>query len=95
MGNFMPGSSRKPLRVKVDGQIVFNTINPMIEAALQGFGIALAPEATVLQLLRNGSLVQVLDDWCKPFDGFHLSYPNRRQQSPAFQIFVNALRHRS
>lgn len=84
----------KPLRVKVDGQVVFNTINPMIDAVLQGFGIALVPEAAVLQHLRSGSLVQVLDDWCQSFPGFHLYYPSRRQQSPAFEIVVNALRHR-
>lgn len=85
----------KPLRVKVDGQVVFNTINPMIDAALQGFGIALVPEPSVQSHLKSGALIQVLDDWCQPFEGFHLYYPSRRQQSPAFEIVLNALRHRS
>ena len=84
----------KPLRVKVDGQVVFNTIRPMIEAALQGFGIAFVPEGAVQDHLKSGALIQVLDDWCQPFSGFHLYYPSRRQQSPAFEIVVNALRYR-
>ncbi len=84
----------KPLRVKVDGQVVFNTINPMIEAAQQGFGIAFVPEAAVQAHLASGALIQVLDEWCQPFDGFHLYYPSRRQQSPAFEIVLQALRHR-
>ncbi|MFV0360443.1 LysR family transcriptional regulator [Tropicimonas sp.] len=84
----------KPLNVKVDGQLVFNTINPMIEAALLGFGIALVPESAVQAQLTDRTLVQVLDDWCQPFAGFHLYYPSRRQQSPAFEIVMNALRHK-
>jgi DNA-binding transcriptional LysR family regulator len=39
-------------------------------------------------------LVQVLDDWSPHFAGYHLSYPSRRQLSPAMAIIVDALRHR-
>ena len=83
-----------PLRVKVEGQITFNTIRPMTDAALAGFGIAFVPESGVHAQLTSGDLVQVLDDWCQPFPGFHLYYPSRRQQSPAFEIVMNSLRHR-
>ncbi len=82
-------------RVKVDGPLVFNTITPMIEAATLGFGISFVPETAVRAQLADGVLIQVLDDWCQPFSGFHLYYPSRRQRSPAFEIVVNALRYRS
>lgn len=85
----------RPMRVRVDGQLVFNTIKPMIDAALAGFGIGFVPEESVRAYLAGGSLVQVLDDWCQPFPGFHLYYPSRRRNSPAFAIIVDALRHRS
>jgi len=85
----------RPMRVRVDGQWTFNSIRPMVAAALEGFGIAFVPEDSVAQHLASGELVQVLDAWCQPFSGFHLYYPSRRQNSPAFQIVVDALRYRS
>lgn len=82
------------MRVRVDGQLTFNTSALMIEAALAGFGIALIPEDVALPYLRSGQLLQVLDDWCPPITGFHLYYPSRRQNTLAFQIVVDALRYR-
>lgn len=84
----------RPLHVKVEGQLTFNTIRAMVDAALAGFGIAFAPESGIGAHLASGALVQVLDDWCQPFPGFHLYYPSRRLPSPAFEIVLNALRHR-
>ncbi|MFC3705222.1 LysR family transcriptional regulator [Devosia honganensis] len=84
-----------PLRVKVDGQFTFNTIRPMVNAALQGFGIAYIPEDSAQPHLATGALVQVLDDWCQPFSGFHLYYPSRRQMNPAFALVIDVLRHRT
>jgi DNA-binding transcriptional LysR family regulator len=84
----------RPLRVRVDGQLTFNTIKPMMEAALAGFGVAFVPEDSAEEYVREGKLVQVLDEWCQPFAGFHLYYPSRRQNSSAFQTVVNMLRYR-
>ena len=86
---------RHPLRVRVDGQLIFNTIRPMVTAALAGFGIAFVPEDSVRDDIRSGRLIQVLDDWCQPISGFHLYYPSRRQTSPAFQVIADALRYRA
>jgi DNA-binding transcriptional LysR family regulator len=41
--------------------------------------------------LADGSLVPVLEDWCQPFAGYHLYYPNRREHSSAFGVVVDAL----
>lgn len=86
--------NKRPLRVRVDGQLIFNSMRPIVTAALAGFGIALVPEDNVRNDIGNGKLVQVLDDWCQPFAGYHLYYPSRRQTSPAFQIVADALRYR-
>jgi DNA-binding transcriptional LysR family regulator len=85
----------RPLRVRVDGQVTFNTVGMLTEAAVAGFGIAYLPEDTAQARIASGELVQVLDEWCPHFDGFHLYYPSRRQNSAAFQIIVDALRYRS
>ncbi|GGE22291.1 LysR family transcriptional regulator [Aureimonas endophytica] len=84
----------RELRVRVDGQLVFNSSKPRLRAVLAGLGIAYLPEAMVRPHLNEGRLVQVLDEWCAPFPGYHLYYPSRRLSSPAFQILVEALRYR-
>ena len=80
--------------MRIDGQLTFNTTKPMIEAALAGYGIGFVPEGMVREEIRAKTLIQVLDDWSKPFAGFHLYYPSRRQTSPAFQIIADILRYR-
>ena len=83
----------RKLNVRVDGQLVFNTTQPQVDAALTGLGIALLPEDEVMPHVEAGRLVRVLQDWCPPFAGYHLYYPSRRQPSPAFARVVEALRY--
>jgi DNA-binding transcriptional LysR family regulator len=85
---------RRPVNVRVDGQLVFNSIVPILAAAIDGFGLAYLPEDQVLPHVHAGRLVRVLEDWCPPFPGYHLYYPSRRQASPAFALLVEALRYR-
>jgi DNA-binding transcriptional LysR family regulator len=85
----------RPLRVRVDGQLTFTSISLSVDAAIKGFGIAFVPEEAASEGITSGELVAILQDWCPPIPGFHLYYPSRRQQSPAFQIIVDALRHRA
>ena len=85
---------RRELKVRVEGQLVFNATAPMLDAALAGFGLAYLPEDEVRAHLADGRLVRVLADWCPPFSGYHLYYPSRRQPTPAFALLVDALRHR-
>ena len=82
------------LRVRVDGQLTFNNSYAMIDAAVNGYGIAYVPEDIVERQIAAGSLVPVLDDWSPFFDGYFLYYPSRRQNLPAFKVIVDALRHR-
>ncbi|CAM5776415.1 LysR family transcriptional regulator [Labrys miyagiensis] len=88
------GKSGRQLKVRVNGQLTFNRIPLMLDAALAGHGIAFVMEDHVASLLAEGRLVRMLEDWCEPFDGYHLYYPSRRQNSPAFRLLVNALRYR-
>jgi DNA-binding transcriptional LysR family regulator len=82
----------RELRVRVEGQLAFNTIALIVRAAVAGMGIAFVPEDQVRGLVEEGRLMRVLDDWCEPFPGYHLYYPSRRQLSPAFALLVDALR---
>jgi DNA-binding transcriptional LysR family regulator len=84
----------REMRVRVEGQLVFNGTAPMLDAALSGFGLAYVPEETVRAHIADGRLIRVLSDWCPPYPGYHLYFPNRRQPTPAFALVVNALRYR-
>ena len=84
----------RELRVRVEGQLVFNNLAMRRDAALRGLGLAYMPEDQVQEQLATGELIRVLEDWCAPFAGYHLYYPNRRHPSPAFALVVDALRLR-
>jgi len=84
----------RELKVRVEGQFVFNTSALRLNAVLAGFGLAYLPEDQALAHIADGRLVRVLADWCPPFSGCHLYYPSRRQHSPAFAVLVEALRYR-
>lgn len=84
----------RELRVRVEGQLVFNNIALRLNAVLAGLGLAYMPENLVETHLADGRLVRVLEDWCLPFSGYHLYYPSRRHTSPAFALVVDALRYR-
>jgi DNA-binding transcriptional LysR family regulator len=84
----------RDLRVRVNGQLVFSTSYAQIDAALAGYGIAYLPEDLVAEHIAAGRLTHVLDDWSPMFSGYHLYYPSRRQNSPAFQVIVDTLRVR-
>lgn len=84
----------KAFTVKIEGQLVFNSIVHVLNAAVDGVGLAYVPEQLAAPYLVNGKLKQILSEWCPYFQGFHLYYPNRRQASPAFSAFVEAVRYR-
>jgi DNA-binding transcriptional LysR family regulator len=84
----------RELKVRVDGQLVFNNIALRLNAVPAGLGLAYLPEGQVQPLIAEGRLIRVLADWCLPFAGYHLYYPSSRQASPAFALLVDALRHR-
>lgn len=83
----------RELRVRVDGQLSFNSSMSQIDAAIKGFGIAYVPEDIVEEHIAEGRLQAALDNWSEPFTGYHLYYPSRRQMSPAMKVIIEALRH--
>ena len=82
----------RELRVRVDGQLVFNGIYQILAAARSGFGLAYLFDEIVQEDVAEGRLTRVLADWCPPFSGYHLYYPSRQQLAPAFGLLVKALR---
>lgn len=83
----------RELRVRVDGQLILNSLPQRIDAAENGLGLAYVPEDAVQDALAESRLVRVLEAWCPAFAGYHLYYPSRRQHTSAFTLLIAALRH--
>ncbi|MEG7497318.1 LysR family transcriptional regulator [Enterobacter hormaechei] len=83
----------RELRVRVDGQLILNSLPQRIDAAENGLGLAYVPQDAVQDALAKGRVVGVLEAWCPAFTGYHLYYPSRRQHTTAFALLIAALRH--
>jgi DNA-binding transcriptional LysR family regulator len=84
----------RELRVRVEGQLVFSSVFQVLDAVLSGIGIGYIPEDVAAPHIAKGRLRQALEEWCAPWPGYHIYYPSRRQQTPAFALLVEALRYR-
>lgn len=84
----------RALRVRVEGQVVFNGSESILEAALAGFGLGYLPEDMVAEHVAAGRLMRVLEDWCPAYAGYHLYYAGRREVGSAFGLLVERLRWR-
>lgn len=87
---FEKGDQR--VNVRVDGQTVFNNTFLMLQAALDGMGLAYVPRDVAQPHIAAGRLVPVLEDWCPLFPGYHLYYAGRRQLPPALALVIETLR---
>lgn len=81
-------------RVRVDGPLVFNSIDLILDAALSGHGLAYLPLDQVQAHLEAGRLTRALARFTPDLPGYHLYYPNRRFASSAFRLLVDTLRYR-
>jgi DNA-binding transcriptional LysR family regulator len=84
----------REVKVRGEGQLVFNNLGLRLSSALDGLGVAYMPEDQVLAHIAAGRLIRVLEDWCPRFPGYHLYYPSRRHSSPALALLVEKLRYR-
>lgn len=60
--------------------------------AIAGLGVTIAFEHHVRESIERGELVRVLEQFCEPFPGYYLYYPQRRNASRVLRAFVEYLR---
>lgn len=82
------------LNVRVDGQFISNEPDILVDAALASKGLVYLPDDYLRDAIAEGTLIACLQDWCPPFPGYHLYYPSRRQNLPAFRLLADTLRYR-
>jgi DNA-binding transcriptional LysR family regulator len=97
-GGYLRWEFRSPegrnLNIRVQGQAAFTNTLSVLNGALDDLGLGFVPHELAQPYLADGRLVEVLADWCPFYEGFHLYYPSRKQNSPAFSAFVDHMRYR-
>lgn len=85
---------QREMNVRVEGQLVFNGIYQILNAALSGHGLAYVPEDLVQAHFASGALLPVLKPWWRKFPGYHLFYARQRGTSRAMQVLIDALEYK-
>ena len=76
------------IKVSPPGKLIANHPGLARRTALDGVGFWTTFEEYILDDVKSGALVRVLEDWCEPFPGPFLYYPSRRQPPPALAAFI-------
>lgn len=82
----------KAIELSVEGPLISNLQDVVVEGALQGLGILYAyDDDRISEALATGRLKRVLADWSPSFPGLFLYYPSRRHSHPALRAFIDCL----
>jgi DNA-binding transcriptional LysR family regulator len=87
---FEQGSTK--LEIDVPGRVTLGDFRLALDAALTGIGLTLVLEDQVADLVEQGHLVRVLEDWCPPYEPFMLYYPRQRRVTSALRAFIEFIR---
>jgi len=82
----------KKLEIAVEGALISNHQEIVVEGALQGLGILYAyDDERIDDLIARGQLKRVLAEWSLTLPGLFLYYSNRRLPTPALRAFIDCL----
>lgn len=82
----------REVRVRMEGQLLLNTIDLIRDAAIDGHGLAYLPRDQVQTALEEKKLVRVLDKFTPDLPGYHLYYPHRKNSGSAFSLLIDVLK---
>ncbi len=85
-------NASRRLDVAVNGSLVLNDWNLVLNAVLEGIGVGYLPHLLVSPPIADGRLVRLLGDWCGQATGPFLYYPSRRQMPGALRAFIDFMR---
>ena len=78
--------------IDVPGNLTLDDNDLLVQAAVDGRGIAYVPDYFARPFLASGQLVVVLDEWCPPTPGLALYYPRSRHVPSPLRAFIDLLR---
>ena len=91
--SFVDGN--EAVEVIVSGPFIANDMPTMLDAAVEGLGLAQVPEPIAANLVTAGKLVHVLKPFAPMAPGVFLYYPSRHQMMPKLRAFIDHVKSRS
>ena len=82
----------KPLEILVQGPLIAGDFPTLLDAAIDGVGLAQVPEPVAVAPIKAGALLQVLAAFAPETPGVFLYYPDRRQVLPKLRAFIEHLK---
>jgi DNA-binding transcriptional LysR family regulator len=80
------------IAMDVPGALTLDNNPLIVEAAIDGLGIAYVPEPYARAALHDKRLVAVLKDWCQTIPGLFLYFPRTRHMSTSLRAFIDMVR---
>lgn len=90
---FWQGEVRQ--EVAVEGTLVLDNNERILQAARAGVGIAFLHQPAVVASLEKGELVEMLADYTQTREGFWLYYPGRKYLSTPMRHFIDWIKEKS
>ena len=81
-----------PLEVTTQGPFIAGDFHTVLEAAIDGVGLAQVPEPVAAAAVAAGTLRAVLANAAPQTPGIFLYYPDRRQVLPKLRAFIDYLK---
>lgn len=84
--------ARQELSIDANGPVVLNDHDLMVEAAVQGLGIAYVASLATETAESEGQLREVLSTWMPASEGLAVYYPGHRAVPPALRAFIDVVK---
>ncbi|HEY1719977.1 MAG TPA: LysR substrate-binding domain-containing protein [Magnetospirillaceae bacterium] len=94
-GGFLPWRFARgddTFEVPVDGRLIVNDSRLMVQATVDGVGIGYMAREMQQELIAEGKLVTLFDEWMPKPAGLFLYYPSRRQLPTPLRAFIDFLK---
>ena len=78
--------------IAVNGPLVLDDEDLVMQAALDGAGLALVAQHRAAPHIAQEELVRIMEEWTPPFPGFFLYFPHRKQQPAALTAVIDTFR---
>ncbi|WP_349617177.1 LysR family transcriptional regulator [Azotobacter salinestris] len=86
------GDGPQAIHLDVPGSLGANETDILLQATLDGLGLAYCLELRVAEELRSGRLKRVLPEWSSMGPPFCMYYPSRRQAQPGLRQLIESIR---
>jgi len=90
-GQWQEWATNSPIPPELPLALSSNNLESILQAALQGLGLAYVPEFIVRNYVASGELISVLETHLKEGGKFSVVWPSSRHMLPKVRVFIDFL----